>query len=297
MNYSHVPVLLTEVVTALEVRSGEKYIDCTFGGGGYTRALLERGARVLGLDVDADAVKQAVTLGEFGDQLKVVQSNFENVYDVAQRENFLPVSGVCFDLGVSSFQIDTPEKGFSFLKEGPLDMRMDNALGITAGRLLDVLDEKSLADLIYKFSDEIHSRKIAKAIVTEREKNKSKEGHYWENKTTTELAHFVEEAVGGRKERIHPATRVFQALRMAVNDEPGALDRGLRGAFDCLGSGGRVVVVTFHSGEDRIVKNFMQERMDAGAGKMIGDIVVATEQEVVQNPRSRSAKMRIIEKI
>jgi 16S rRNA (cytosine1402-N4)-methyltransferase len=169
MTYSHIPVLLREVLLSLQVRPEERYIDCTFGGGGYSRGISEKGGVVLGLDVDEDSVKRFAA-GEIKiDNTRVIQANFENVYEVAQRENFLPVAGVVFDLGVSSYQIDTPEKGFSFMKTGPLDMRMDQNLGISAGRLLDVLDEKSLAELIFKFSDEMHSRKIAKAIVSERE--------------------------------------------------------------------------------------------------------------------------------
>jgi 16S rRNA (cytosine1402-N4)-methyltransferase len=297
MNYSHTPVLLHEMLLALQVRADRTYIDCTFGGGGYSRAISERGGIVLGLDVDEDAISR-FTNGEIKlERVKVIQSNFENVYDVAQREGYLPVDGVVFDLGVSSYQIDTPEKGFSFMKTGPLDMRMDKKLGISAGRLLDVLDEKSLAELIFKFSDEMHSRKIAKAIVSEREKNKNTDGKYWELKTTTDLSGFVEFVVGGRRDRIHPATRLFQALRMAVNDEAGALDRGLRGAFDCLKFGGRIVVITFHSGEDRIVKSFMDDKVSNHEGTMIGDIILASEREVNENPRSRSAKMRVLERI
>ncbi|MDQ3098494.1 MAG: 16S rRNA (cytosine(1402)-N(4))-methyltransferase RsmH [bacterium] len=297
MNYSHTPVLLQEILLALQVRPSGRYIDCTFGGGGYSRGISERGAEVLALDVDEDAVSRFIK-GEIAfDRTRVVQSNFENVYEVAQKENFLPVDGVVFDLGVSSYQIDTPEKGFSFMKTGPLDMRMDNKLGISAGRLLDVLDEKSLAELIYKFSDEMHSRKIAKAIVLERDKGRDANGKFWENKTTTDLSGFVEFVVGGRRDRIHPATRLFQALRMAVNDEAGALDRGLRGGFECLTVGGRIVVVTFHSGEDRIVKSFMDVAISDREATSIGDIVIASDKEVSENTRSRSAKMRVIEKI
>ncbi len=296
MEYSHIPVLLVEVLRALRITEGKKYIDCTLGGGGYARGIVERGGVVLGIDVDEDAVKRFADGDVEIKNLTVARGNFENVYDIATEHDFLPVDGVVFDLGVSSFQIDNPEKGFSFMKTGPLDMRMDKTLGITAGRLLDVLDEKSLAEMIYKFSDEMHSRKIASAIVSERESKKSPEGKYWEDKTTTDLSGFVEYVVGGRRDRIHPATRLFQALRMAVNDEAGALDRGLRGAFDCVVSGGRIVVVTFHSGEDRIVKSFMQDKISKGEGIMIGDVIVASDGELNKNSRSRSAKMRVIER-
>ncbi len=297
MKYVHIPVLLAEVLAALRIMTGQKYIDCTFGGGGYARGIAEKGGIVLGLDVDEDAVARVISGEVVIPNVRVIRANFESVYEFAQKENFLPVHGIVFDLGVSSFQIDTPEKGFSFLKTGPLDMRMDRTLGISAGRLLDILDERSLSELIYKFSDEMHAKKIAREIVSEREKHKNETGAYWENRTTTDLSGFVEKVVGGRRDRIHPATRLFQALRMAVNDEAGALDRGLRGAFDCLVARGRLVVVTFHSGEDRIVKSFMESKMEDRSGTIIGDITLANEREVAANPRSRSAKMRVIEKI
>jgi 16S rRNA (cytosine1402-N4)-methyltransferase len=292
MEYVHEPVLLKEVLAALLIKKDANYIDCTFGGGGYSRAIVDRGGRVLGLDVDEDAVSNFEKSRSEG--IVVIRSNFENVYEIAEKEHFLPTHGVVFDLGVSSFQIDNPDKGFSFLKKGPIDMRMDTRSGMTAGKLLDVLDERSMMELFQKFGDEMHSKKIARAVVDERKKGD--EGKYWEEKTTTELAYFIEQVVGGRKERIHPATRVFQALRMAVNDEAGSLERGLKGAVECLESKGRIVVVSFHSVEDRIVKTFMGEYEKLGFGRQIGDIVTPGEEEILRNPRSRSAKMRIFQK-
>jgi 16S rRNA (cytosine1402-N4)-methyltransferase len=289
--YSHVPVLLTEALHALEVGEDKKYIDCTLGGGGYARAIAAHGGRVLGLDVDQDALTH-FTSTEYSSCITVVRSNFERVYDVAQVYDFLNCAGVVFDLGVSSYQIDVPQKGFSFQKEGPLDMRMDMTLGITAGKLLDVLDEQSLADLFIKFGDEIHAHKIARAIVAERKKTS-----YWEHKNTLDLASLIEKTVGGRRERIHPATRVFQSLRMAVNDEIGALHRGLEGAFDALGLNGRLVVVSFHSVEDRVVKQFMKVVVDTGHGRIHGDFISPSMTELEKNPRSRSAKLRVVEKV
>jgi 16S rRNA (cytosine1402-N4)-methyltransferase len=292
MEYVHEPVLLKEVLSALQIKKDANYIDCTFGGGGYSRAIADRGGKVLGLDVDEDAVSNFE--GSRTEGIVVVRSNFENVYEIAEKQQFLPAHGVVFDLGVSSFQIDNPDKGFSFLKKGPIDMRMDTRSGMRAGELLDVLDERSMMELFQKFGDEMHSKKIARAIVEERKKGEG--GKYWEEKTTTELAYFIEQAVGGRKERIHPATRVFQALRMAVNDEAGALERGLKGALECLESKGRIVVVSFHSVEDRIVKMFMNEYEKLRYGRQIGDIITPGEEEILRNPRSRSAKMRIFQK-
>jgi 16S rRNA (cytosine1402-N4)-methyltransferase len=299
-NYSHIPVLLNEVIFALNIQEGKKYIDCTFGGGGYSIAIAEKGGNVLGIDVDQDAISNFDS--EQNPKIKLVQGNFDNVYELAEKNNFLKAEGIVFDLGVSSYQIDTPERGFSFQKEGKLDMRMDKNLSMTAGELLDILDAKSLAELFLKFSDENHSHKIAQALVTERQvkgqltNNVSKPVEYWQHQTTTEFANFVELVVGGRHERIHPATRVFQALRMAVNDELGSLQRGLESAYDALESGGRMAVVSFHSIEDRVVKNFMYDFADEKKGKIIGDIILPSSDEVARNPRSRSAKLRVFER-
>jgi len=302
MSYSHIPVLLHEVIYALRVAPDKTYIDCTFGGGGYSIAIAEIGASVLGLDIDSDAIHHFQIRTDIVPavlaKIVVIQANFDSVFEQSQRVGLAQVDGVVFDLGVSSFQLDTAEKGFSFMRAGPIDMRMDPRTGISAGKLLDILDENSLTELFIKFSDEIHSRRIAKAVVIERVKavHGAKTG-YWEHKTTKDLAEFIEKNVPGPRGRIHPATRVFQALRMAVNDEAGNLDRGLRSAWDCLGHGGRLVAVSFHSVEDRIVKSFMKDREENFHGKIIGDIITASDFELSINNRSRSAKMRVIEKL
>lgn len=297
MQYSHVPVLLNEAISALQIQEGKKYIDCTFGGGGYSLAIAKLGGEVLGLDLDEDALEHFQKRDDISldmrNRIQIVKGNFDSIYEHAQRLQFLPVQGVVFDLGVSSFQLDTAAKGFSFMRPGPLDMRMDTSTGITAGKLLDLLDERSLTELFLKFSDEMHSNKIARAVV----KARGVEGVYWTQKTTLELAQFIEEVVGGRKERIHPATRVFQALRMAVNDEAGNLDRGLRSAWECLQRGGRIVVVSFHSVEDRIVKQFMKDLTEKRLGRIIEGIIAPSEKEVAANPRSRSGRMRVIERL
>jgi 16S rRNA (cytosine1402-N4)-methyltransferase len=297
MQYSHIPVLLNEVISALQIQEGQRYVDCTFGGGGYSLAIAKLGGQVLGIDLDDDAVenfnKRDDVSSDLRNRINLQKGNFDSVSEIARRLQFLPVQGVVFDLGVSSFQLDTASKGFSFMRPGPLDMRMDTSTGITAGKLLDLLDERSLTELFLKFSDEMHSNKIARAVV----KVRGVEGPYWAQKTTLELANFVEEIVGGRKERIPPATRVFQALRMAVNDEAGNLDRGLRSAWECLEAGGRIVVVSFHSVEDRIVKHFMQELVERKQGRIVEGMVAPSEKELVANPRSRSGRMRVIERL
>jgi len=296
--YSHIPVLLNEVVEALKIPDGKKYIDCTFGGGGYSRAIAEKGGIVLGVDVDQDAVDNfSETKG-----ITLVQGNFENLQKIAEDNGFFPCDGIVFDLGVSSYQIDTADRGFSFLKPGKIDMRMDKNLSDTAGELLDLLDEKAMAELFLKFSDEMHSWKIARGLIDERERLGQKTDNsahpivYWQNKLTIDLANTIAQLVGGRKERIHPATRVFQALRMAVNDELGSLSRGIEGAFETLNIGGRIVVVSFHSIEDRVIKSFIEDIGDRQIGKMIGDIILPSADEIRRNPRCRSARLRVIEK-
>ncbi|MDQ3239381.1 MAG: 16S rRNA (cytosine(1402)-N(4))-methyltransferase RsmH, partial [bacterium] len=249
---------------------------------------------VLAIDIDEDAIthaKNEVFKDYDSSKLKLIKGNFESVYELAEKENFLNVDGIVFDIGVSSFQLDNPEKGFSFLREGPIDMRMDNTIGMPAGRLIDILDSKSLSDLIFKFSDEMYSRKIAEKIVEERENGG--ESVFWENKTTTELAEFISVVVGGRREKIHPATRVFQALRMAVNDEVGALNRGLVSALDCLTHGGVMCVVCFHSVEERIIDKFMTESFNNSKGSIFGKVITPDLDEIERNPRSRSAKLKV----
>jgi 16S rRNA (cytosine1402-N4)-methyltransferase len=299
MNYSHIPVMLDEVLHVLTIEHGNRYIDCTFGGGGYSVGIASRGGDVLGLDLDQDAItffnSRTDIDPDIRSRIRVVQGNFDAVYDHAQKIGFTPVRGVVFDLGVSSYQLDTGDKGFSFMRSGPLDMRMDQSVGATAGKLLDILDHKSLTRIFTMYGDELHARKIAQAVIDARPSIIGT--RYWEDKTTADFARLVEVAVGGRKERIHPATRVFQALRMAVNDETGNLERGLRSAWDCLQSGGRIVAVAFHSIEDRIVKDFIEECERSYKGKQVGDVLTPTDKEIAENPRSRSAKMRVVQKL
>ena len=282
---AHVPVLLDEVVAGLTVRPGGLYVDATYGAGGHSLALVERGARVLAFDRDPNA---RVPAG-FDASLELVHRNFDELASALDERGIERVDGVLFDLGVSSMQLDQPERGFSFQSDGPLDMRMNAGDGMSAAELLASAGETELADIIYRYGEERASRRIARALVNARETGRLPE-------TTLELARFVAGCVHvrGRRERIHPATRTFQALRIAVNDELGALERGLAAAIERTTSGGRIAAITFHSLEDRIVKQTFRD--DPRLSVVTRKPLVAGELERERNPRSRSAKLRIAER-
>lgn len=300
----HVPVLLAEVVANLNPQDGATYIDGTFGAGGYTRAILEAAdCNVLALDRDPSAILGSEAMrGVFGDRLTVLESRFSELDEVAREQGAAPVDGVVLDIGVSSMQIDEAHRGFSFQADGPLDMRMSSS-GVSAADIVNGLDEEDLARIIFVLGDERRSRAIARAIVKVRGNN--------EITTTGTLAELVSRAVGGRRGDVqHPATRTFQALRIYVNDELGELARALAAAERCLKPGGRLVVVTFHSLEDRIVKRFLQARSGKETGvsrhlpqqsiKLRGpsfEIVnsrplTPSKEELEVNPRARSARLR-----
>ncbi len=282
----HVPVLLDEVVAGLAVRAGGLYVDATYGAGGHSRALVERGARVLAFDRDPTAsVPQSIVAS-----LELVHRNFDELARVLDERGLESVDGVLFDLGVSSMQLDRPERGFSFAADGPLDMRMNAGSGPSAADLLTSSGEEELAGIIYRYGEERASRRIARAIVGAREAGRLPQ-------TTLELARLVAGCVHvrGRRERIHPATRTFQALRIAVNDELGALERGLAAAIERTAAGARIAVITFHSLEDRIVKQTFRD--DPRLAVLTRKPVVATDLERERNPRSRSAKLRIAERL
>ena len=307
----HRSVLLEEAIARLAPRPGGRYLDGTFGGGGHTRALLAAAApdgRVLALDADPDAVARGRALAgapEVGGRLRVVHANFVDLADVARREAMVPLDGVLLDLGLSSFQLDTPERGFAFRFAGPLDMRFDPTAGRSAADLIADLPETDLADLIWRFGEERQSRRIAAAIVRERAKAPIA--------TTARLAEIVGDAVGGRKGRdLHPATRTFQALRIAVNDELEALERALHAAVEVLAPGGRLVVIAFHSLEDRIVKRFIAREAAAcvcppgqplctcGHRPRLHKLTGAVKPgpvETAANPRARSAVLRAAERL
>lgn len=293
MNNYHTSVLLQEVLTLLAVRHDGLYIDCTLGGGGHTFKIIEKGGRVLGFDVDEDAVAfvkerlREKNLNE-GEELTIVQSNFNQVGKIAPKLGFGKVDGILMDLGVSSHQFDEPSRGFSF-RDGPLDMRMGKALGVSAGDLVNGLTEKELRELFERFGEEPFARKIAKRITEARRKSPIKR--------TEELAELIRATVHG-EQGIHPATRVFQALRIAVNDELNVLQEVLPQAVELLKPQGRLAVISFHSLEDRIVKQMFEQLKKEDKVRMVTNKpVTASEEEVLQNKRARSAKLRVIEKI
>jgi 16S rRNA (cytosine1402-N4)-methyltransferase len=292
----HVPVLLHEVLEALRPGAGGRYIDGTVGGGGHTAALLEAsapGGRVLGLDRDEAALARAAErLKAFEARVTLVKSDFRAMKSVAEAHGFAPCDGVLLDLGLSSDQLASPERGFSFQADGPLDMRFDPSTGETAAELLNRASETELADIFYSYGEERRSRRLARVVV-ERRRTRPFE-------RTGDLVAAVEAALGGRRGRLHPATRAFQALRIAVNDELGALKEGLAAAADLLAEGGRLAVISFHSLEDRIVKQFIQLHASGQASRPLRALtrkpLVASAAEREANPRSRSAKLRVTER-
>ena len=298
----HVPVLLAEAIEALEPRANGVYLDGTFGGGGYTRALLDRGARVIALDRDPAAIRAGETLKASSDgRLELVEARFGELDEVAKRLGVDGVAGVVLDIGVSSMQLDEAARGFSLRFDAPLDMRMGGA-GRSAADILRHEDEATIADILFHFGEERAARRIARAIVADRETKPFT--------STLELAGMIARVAPARRgEFTHPATRAFQALRIAVNDELGELARGLFAAERLLKPGGRLVVVTFHSLEDRIVKQFFASRSGRGraASRRLpgepleaeptfevprGQPIEAGDAETHANPRSRSAKLR-----
>lgn len=298
---SHVPVLYAEVIAGLRVTAGGCYIDCTVGAGGHAEGILQASApngQLLGLDADPRALEiSKSTLAPFKDRATLAHSNYVYVADKARALGFAPADGVLFDLGISSIELACPERGFSFQLEGPLDMRFDPSSPSTAADLVNGLSERDLADLIYRYGEEPASRIIARAIIAARPLH-----------TTTELANVILGAIR-RRGKIHPATRTFQALRIAVNDELGSLERGLTAALSILKSEGRLAVISFHSLEDRLVKSFFaQEARDcicppeamictcehsATLDVLTRKPIRPDDDEITRNPRSRSAKLRI----
>jgi len=302
---SHAPVLCDEVVNALAPRPGGRYVDCTVGHGGHAQAILERSesqARLLGLDADPQAIQIASkNLAPWRDQVTLVESNFSHIGLVVHEHQFAPVDGIVIDLGWSSSQIADASRGFSFQRDGPLDMRYSPDQAVTAADLVNSLDEKELADLIWRYGEDRRSRRIARAIVKQRPLYR-----------TGELAELIERVIG-RREKIHPATRTFQALRIEVNDEIGVLERTLEQLPDLLAPAGVLAIISFHSLEDRVVKRFLQResakcvcppdlpvcicehepRLEMISRKPIGP----GAEEIAANPRARSAKLRVARRL
>jgi 16S rRNA (cytosine1402-N4)-methyltransferase len=282
----HIPVLLAEALDALAVRPGGTYVDATFGAGGHTRAIVAAGGRVVAFDRDPHArlpedLAPAVTL---------VRRNFADLTTALDDLGIDAIDGVLFDVGVSSMQFDRPERGFSLSADGPLDMRMTDTEGPTAYDLLARSSEGELADLIFTYGDERAARRIARAIVAARSTGRLPE-------RTLELARLVAGVVHvrGKRERIHPATRTFQALRIAVNDELGSLERGLDAAAGRTRPHGRIAAISFHSLEDRIVK--VRFRSDERLRALTKKPLLAGDDELARNPRARSAKLRVAERL
>ncbi len=288
----HEPVLAAEVVTLLAPRPDGVYVDATIGLGGHAAALLSSGAgRVIGLDRDRGALDRArARLAEAGEAVALVHADYRDLVSVLAARGERAVDGVLADLGVSSLQLDDAERGFSFRQAGPLDMRMDQARGLTLAEHLARVEEATLADVIWKFGEERHSRRVARAIVQARDRG--------ELRTTADLASAVRRGAGGRGwQRIDPATRTFQALRIWVNGELDGLEAFLPAAVAALGPRGRLAVIAFHSLEDRIVKHTLRGFAASGAVTLITRRpVVPAADEVARNPRARSARLRVVEK-
>jgi len=295
MTAVHVPVLTAEVLRQLRPEPGGVFVDCTVGLGGHTRALLEAGAtRVIGLDRDEEALAQArATLSAFADRVDLVHADYRTLEDVLDGRGVERVDGALADLGVSSMQFDEPGRGFSFQRDEPLDMRMDRTSATTAASLVAGSTEQELADTIYAYGEERFSRRIARALVAARREAPID--------TTGRLAAIVRRAVPTRGyQRIDPATRTFQALRIWVNRELDGLDRFLEAAVRRLRVGARLVVITFHSLEDRIVKHTLRtlaQGQSAVLKVLTKKPLVADDEEVQRNPRARSAKLRAAERL
>jgi 16S rRNA (cytosine1402-N4)-methyltransferase len=286
---SHVPVLLEEAMEWLHVRPNGTYLDCTLGAGGYARAIAGRldAGRLIAIDRDPSAVAAGrERLAGFGERISFFHASFGELREIWQTVGAVPLDGIVADLGVSREQLETPERGFSFLTDGPLDMRMDPELTLTAERIVNHYGEKPLADLIYRYGEERRSRRITRAIVRARPLT-----------GTRQLAEVIERAAPRTRERIHPATRTFQALRIAVNDELGQLETLLETAPPMLAPGGRFVIISFHSLEDRAAKHALRRWADQKILVILTKHVVRPgEEEVRANPASRSAKLRAAER-
>ena len=302
----HQPVLYQEIIHALQPKSPGLYIDCTVGAGGHARGILEACSpegRLLGLDLDPQALALAREyLAPYGERIQLVQASFVSLEELLQEHGWEAVQGIVLDLGVSSMQLDTPERGFSFQFDGPLDMRFGPGSGMSAADLVNTLSEVELANILFQYGQERSSRRIAQAILRARPIT-----------TTRELAELIVKVAGRTSKRIHPATRTFQALRIAVNDELNAIAQVLPQAQRLLAPGGRLAVIAFHSLEDRLVKEFMRRECKdclcpprqlvctCGHVATLKEVsrkpIQPGDEEIRVNPRARSARLRVVEKI
>jgi 16S rRNA (cytosine1402-N4)-methyltransferase len=303
---THIPVMLKESLEALQIQPGKRYVDCTLGLGGHAQGIIEEGlasVQLLGIDADPEALRLAkIRLKDYEDSTILVNDNFVNLESICHDYNFEPVDGILFDLGISSFQIDTPERGFSFQYDAQPDMRFSPSQVLTATDLINILPEEKLAELIREYGEDYHSRQIARQIVKHRPVL-----------STTELAHIIEDIYHGQRRKVHPATRTFLALRIVVNHELENLASSLKQAVNCLNRRGRLVVISYHSLEDRIVKQFLRQETKGcicAPGTPIctcghiptlklitKKVLTPSQSEIDRNPRSRSAKLRIAERL
>jgi 16S rRNA (cytosine1402-N4)-methyltransferase len=304
--YSHEPVLLEESVEVLQIQPGGRYIDCTVNGGGHAAAILEEsspGGQLLGIDADPEAIKVAKErFKSYGNNVILVNENFRYLENICNRHSFRPVNGIVFDLGMSSLQLEASGRGFSFQQDAPLDMRFSPRQSLTAADIVNTYSEQELAGILERYGEEHRARQIARRIIERRPL-----------RTTLELAGVVQEAVGGGRGRIHPATKTFQALRIVVNEELENLQLALVQALNLLGNGGRIVVISFHSLEDRTVKEFFRRESQGclcppsvpvcvcghkpNLQLVTRKAVKPSPKEIQANPRSRSARMRVAERI
>jgi len=303
---THIPVLLNEVMEALQAQPGGRFIDCTIGSGGHAAAILKSilpQGKLLGIDADPEAIRANKTrFNNYGETVNLVNDNFANLKTICSKYKFYPVDGIIFDLGISSRQLDTARRGFSFRREAPLDMRFGSEQRLTAADIINTFPEQELAHIIKEYGEERHSRRIAQHIVQNRSIT-----------STVQLAQVVEQSLGRKHTKIHPATKTFMALRIAVNKELDNLRTALKQTIGLLRFQGRLVVISYHSLEDRIVKEFMRHEASscicppetivcrcghAPTLKLISRKVIRpTSLEIESNPRSRSAKMRIAERL
>ncbi|MBM4447401.1 MAG: 16S rRNA (cytosine(1402)-N(4))-methyltransferase RsmH [Chloroflexi bacterium] len=302
----HKPVLLCEAVEALQAQPGKRYIDCTLGSGGHAKTILKEimpDGQLLGIDADPKAIEIAKTrLANYIESTIIINDNFANLETICTESNFLPVHGILFDLGLSSTQLETSERGFSFQDDGPLDMRFSPAQELTAADIVNILPEDKLSQILKTYGEERHNKQIARHIIKSRPVN-----------NTLQLANIVEKAIGIRRGKIHPATRTFMALRIAVNRELDNLATALKQTIVCLKHQGRLVVISYHSLEDRIVKQFMLRESKGclcppstpvcKCGHMPSlriiskKVITPSLTEIKSNPRSRSAKLRVAERL
>ncbi len=294
MQVVHVPVLYEEVLALLDPRPGGKFVDCTVDGGGHAYGILERSSPdglLLGLDADPEVLPIAAQrLAPFESRFRLVHANFRHLDTVAPQHDFRVANGVLFDLGLSTILLEASGRGFSFQRNEPLDMRFDPTQGPTAADLVNRASEAELARIIWEYGEDPLSRQLARAIVAARRQRPLR--------TTFDLLNAVAPVLRRRRWRTHPATRLFQALRIAVNDELAALREGLEAAVRLLAAAGRVAVISFHSLEDRVVKSFFRELAQQGVVRLVTrKPVTPSPDEVQANPRARSAKLRVAEKL